>query len=127
MRLNDAPMADGTNFVDATAKLDLPNPWWITPVALPRGGQPVEDAIMARVELPAKSPVQPFLSIKLKDENTTFQKIAFADLNGDGQLDYIIKQPSSGLDPGTANFSPDTYTFEAYLHDGTFLWRHDLG
>ena len=127
MRLNDAPMADGTNFVDATAKLDLPNPWWITPVALPRGGQPVEDAIMARVELPAKSPVQPALSIKLKDENTTFQKIAFADLNGDGQLDYIIKQPSYGLDPGTANFSPDTYTFEAYLHDGTFLWRHDLG
>ena len=127
VKLNDAPMAAGTNYVDATAKLDLPNAWWITPVALPRGGQPVEGAIMARVELPAKSPVQPFLSIKLKDENTTFQKIAFADLNGDGQLDYIIKQPSAGLDPGTANFSPDTYKFEAYLHDGTFLWRHDLG
>jgi hypothetical protein len=127
VKLNDAPMSAGTNFVDSTAKLDQPNAWWITSVALPRGQQPVEGDIMARVELPANSPVQPYFSIKLKDPNETFQKIAFADLNGDGKLDYIIKQPNAGLDPGTAMPSPDTYKIEAYLNDGTFLWRKDLG
>lgn len=127
VKLNDAPMSAGTNFSDATAALDQPNAWWITSVALPRGAQPVEGDIMARVELPANSPVQAYHSIKLKDATTTFQKIAFADLNGDGKLDYIIKTPNAGLDPGTAAFSPDTYKLEAYLNDGTFLWRKDLG
>ena len=127
VKLNDAPMTAGTNFTDATAALDQPNAWWITSVALPRGAQPVEGNIMGRVELPAHAPVQPYVSIKLKDATTTFQKIAFADLNGDGKLDYIIKHPNAGLDPGTAAFSPDTYKLEAYLHDGTFLWRKDLG
>ena len=126
-KLNATPMADGTNFTYTTAKLDQPNAWWITSVALPRGGQPVEGDIMGRVELPANSPVQSYVSIKLKDVTTMFQKIAFADLNGDGKLDYIIKHPSAGLDPGTAGFSPDTYKIEAYLNDGTFLWRKDLG
>ena len=121
------PMADGTNFTDATADLAQANTWWITTLALPRGAQPIEGEEVARVSLPANAPVQSYFSIKLKDATTTFQKIAFADLNGDGKLDYIIKQPSAGLDPGTAAFSPDTYKLEAYLHDGTFLWRHDLG
>ena len=127
VKLNDAPMSAGTNFTDATAKLDQSNAWWITSVALPRGAQPVEGDVMGRVELPANSPVQPYHSIKLQDATTTFQKIAFADLNGDGKLDYIIKTPNAGLDPGTAAFSPDTYKLEAYLNDGTFLWRKDLG
>src|SRR4051794_10959301 len=40
VKLNDTPMTAGTNFVDSTARLDQPNAWWITSVALPRGGQP---------------------------------------------------------------------------------------
>ena len=127
VKLNEAPMADGTNFVDTTARLDQSNTWWITAVALPRGAAPVEGDIVARVSLPAGAPVQPYFRVKLQDATTTFQKIAFADLNGDGKLDYIIKQPNAGLDPGTPAFSPDTYKIEAYLHDGTFLWRKDLG
>ena len=127
VKLNDTPMTAGTNFIDASAKLDQANAWWITSVALPRGAAPVEGDVMARVELPANPKVQPYISLKLKDPNTTFQKVGIADLNGDGKFDYIIKQPSAGLDPGTANFSPDTYKIEAYLHDGTFLWEKDLG
>ncbi len=127
VKLNDTPMIAGTNFVDATVKLDAPNAWWITSVALPRGADPIEGQIEGRVELPANAPVQSYVSIKLKEATTTFQKVGVADLNGDGKLDYLIKHPSAGLDPGTANFSPDTYKIEAYLHDGTFLWRKDLG
>jgi rhamnogalacturonan endolyase len=126
-KLNEVPMITGTNFVDSTAKLDQANAWWITSVALPRGAPAVEGEIMARVELPANSPVRPYLSIKLKEPNTTFQKVALADLNGDGKLDFILKTPDGGLDPGTPRISPDTNKIEAYLHDGTFLWRKDLG
>jgi len=127
VKLNDTPMMAGTNFVDATAKLDQSNAWWITGVALPRGAAPREGEIMGRVELAANAPVRPYLSVELKDETTTFQKVTFADLDGDGKLDTIIKQPSAGLDPGSPTPSPDTYKLEAYRHDGTFLWRKDLG
>src|SRR5262245_7481024 len=127
VKLNETPMMAGTNFVDSGARLEQPNAWWITSVALPRGAAPEEGDIVGRVELPANAPVRPYLSIKLQGENTTFQKIAFADLDGDGKLDYVIKQPSAGLDPGTPGFSPDTYKIEAYRHDGKFLWRRDLG
>lgn len=127
VKLNETPMMSGTNFLDSAAKLDQPNAWWITSVALPRGGSPQEGDILGRVELPANAPVRPYVSIKLQGENTTFQKVAFADLDGDGKLDYVIKQPSAGLDPGTTGFSPDTYKIEAYRHDGKFLWRKDLG
>lgn len=127
VKLNETPMADGTNFVDPSAPLNQANAWSIRAVALPRGGAPEEGDVVGRVELPANSPTQSYISIKLHDANTTFQKISFADLNGDGKLDYIIKQPNAGLDPGTTGFSPDTYKIEAYLNDGTFLWSKDLG
>ncbi len=127
VKLNETPMADGTNFVDPSAPLNQANAWSIRAVALPRGGAPEEGDVVGRVELPANSPTQSYISIKLHDANTTFQKISFADLNGDGKLDCIIKQPNAGLDPGTTGFSPDTYKIEAYLNDGTFLWSKDLG
>jgi rhamnogalacturonan endolyase len=127
VKLNDAPLVAGTNFVDTKAPLDQPNAWWIRAVALPRGGAPQEGPELGRIELPAATPVRPYLSFKLQDENTTFQKVALADLDGDGKLDFVIKQPSVGLDPGTPAVSPDTYKLEAYRHDGTFLWRKDLG
>src|SRR5690606_11143613 len=66
--------------------------------------------------------------IKLKDPNVRAGKVAVADLNGDGQYDYIIRHPHTNVDPGVPN--PDdgtTYKIEAYLHDGTYLWTKDLG
>ena len=56
------------------------------------------------------------------------QRIAVADLNGDSVYDFVIKQPSRGIDPAyQADTSGLTYKMEAYLADGTFLWRKDLG
>lgn len=59
----------------------------------------------------------------------TFQKAGIADLDGDGRLDFVLKQPDDNIDPYVKYWtrSPDTYKLEAYAHDGRFLWRHDLG
>jgi len=126
VKLNESPMQDGSNFVDVDAPLDQPNEWWITSVALPRGGQPREGDVLGRVSMAANTPALPYVSIPLQGDYT-FQRVGIADLNGDGKYDYVIKQPSNGLDPGTARVSPGTYKVEAYLHDGTFLWQKDLG
>lgn len=46
-----------------------------------------------------------------------------ADLDGDGQLEVIIKRMSRDWSATTTNF---TY-FEAYKLDGTFMWAIDVG
>lgn len=98
---------------------------------------PVANAIYAVVPvlkgkpLAASEPVsvseKNYTSIKLKGDYQA-NRMATADLNGDGVYDYVILQPSYGIDPG---FKPDTtgttYKLEAYLSDGTFLWQIDLG
>ena len=71
----------------------------------------------------------PYLTIEL-DGDHDFQKVGIGDLNGDGRLDYVIKQPDFNVDPsilGSWKPSREPYKLEAYDHDGTFLWRHDLG
>ncbi|MHC4736725.1 MAG: rhamnogalacturonan lyase family protein, partial [Planctomycetota bacterium] len=68
-----------------------------------------------------------YASIKFQGDYRP-QRIAVADLNGDGTYDFVIKQPSRGIDPaGKPNTEGLTYKLEAYLNNGTFLWRKDLG
>jgi len=71
----------------------------------------------------------PYVRIPLRDKDEKFQKVAVADLNGDGRLDFVIKQPDGNVDPWSKVWyaSPETFKIEAYLADGTFLWRRDLG
>ncbi|MCG6189866.1 rhamnogalacturonan lyase family protein [Maribellus maritimus] len=54
-------------------------------------------------------------------------RVAVGDLNGDGEYDFVIKQPGGRVDPGVWRKSDTTFKIEAYLSDGTFLWRKDLG
>ena len=54
-------------------------------------------------------------------------RVAVGDLNGDGKFDFVLKQPGGRVDPGVWRKSPETFKVEAYLNDGTFLWRKDLG
>jgi len=123
VRLNQAPITRTTDFVDENPALGSESVYTVRPVV---GGK--EGPVGGEARLPANPEVKPYLSIKLQGDYT-FQKVGVADLNGDGRLDYVIKTPQDNIDPAHSYWtpSPDTYKLEAYLHDGTFLWRYDMG
>lgn len=122
VRLNEAPITRTTDFVD-------PQPpqgeqaYYVRPVVDGREGPGSE---VATVVPTAEG--RAYLSIKL-DGTHTFQKVGIADLDGDGLLDFVIKQPNTNVDPYEKYWkrSTNTYKLEAYRSDGTFLWRYDLG
>lgn len=122
LRVTPKPLTSSTNFVDSSAPMDKPNSWFVRPVVGGRELAPSEE-----VSLPAGAPPNQVFEIKLQGSYAA-NKVAIADLNGDGVYDFVIKQPGGGLDPGTARPSPDTYKLEAYDgKTGRFLWRYDLG
>jgi rhamnogalacturonan endolyase len=121
VKLNDRPITQSTNFVDDKAPLDQPNQWRLFPVLAG-----AEQAVSAAVDLPAGSQAQTYIVIPFQGDYVC-SKVAVADLNGDGRYDFVIKQPQQIADPGVWRKSTDTFKVEAYLHDGTFLWRKDLG
>ena len=123
IKLTDVPQTQTTDFVDEGAPADAPCTYWVRSVLNGKEGTRSE-----RTTVPPRVEAQPYLSIKL-DGDHTFQKLGVGDLDGDGRLDYVIKQPLDNIDPyrGYWAKSPDTYKLEAYSADGTFLWRYDLG
>ena len=74
--------------------------------------------------------LKPYLGIPLSGDYD-FQQVGVGDLDGDGALEYIIKQPNFNTDPyqqpGYWKPSTTTYKIEAYKLDGTMLWRYDMG
>jgi len=120
-KLNDQPIRNSTDFVDRTAPLAKSNRWEL---AIIRGVNSIEWA--DSVSLAANSPSRSFVSIKLKGDYP-FSKVGVADLNGDGKMDFVIKQPQQTSDPGVWQLSTNTFKVEAYRHDGKFLWQNDLG
>ncbi|MDO9507839.1 MAG: hypothetical protein Q7I97_00625, partial [Thermovirgaceae bacterium] len=90
-----------------------------------KGNQEYESS--ERVTVSANTAIKPYLSIKLENDTTTFQRVGIGDLNGDGRYDFVIKTPNTTLDPWHWRPSETTYKLEAYLSDGTFLWHKDLG
>lgn len=121
IKLNDRPLTQTTDFVDADAPLDKANRWRLVAV---REGRAAGAA--ATVELGANPPAKPYISIPFKDDYVC-NRVAIADLNGDGRYDFVIMQPNQVTDPGVWRASETTWKVEAYLGDGTFLWRKDLG
>jgi len=92
---------------------------------VPQGGVlPVGTAQLApRVE------GTPHLKIRLKDPTLVANRLAVADLDGDGAYDFVLKHPNQSTDPAGMYWkrSADTYKLDAYTSRGDFLWRRDLG
>lgn len=125
-KLNAGPVSQTTDFVDST----LPDgDEAVTYMVCPMGTTDTRGAEACLSSLGSEPSLAAYQSIKLKEDTTRFQKIAFADLNGDGALDYVIKHPHGNVDPCASYWvpSPETCKLEAYLNDGTWLWTRDLG
>ncbi len=117
-KLNAEPIADSCNFVDTMA--DGERGYYVVRA---RAGEKMERSDPVRAEVAREG----CLTIELEGDYGA-NKVAIADLDGDGVYDYIIKQPGWSLDPGRQRRSPDTYKIEAYNgKTGAFMWRHDLG
>ena len=122
-RLTKKPVRKTTDFVDETAQEGQQYEYHVRPVLNGKEGKPSRSATVEKADWK-----QPHFSIPLQGDYD-FQKVGIGDLNGDGRYDFVIKQPDSNIDPWYKYWKPGkgTYKVEAYLHDGTFLWRKDLG
>lgn len=129
VRLTKQPITKTTDFLadapasPASGASGGQTVYFLRPVQADKEGPPSP-------ETPAPDPKdqKPYLLIPLQGQYT-FQKVGVADLDGDGRVDFVIKQPADNIDPYEAYWkpSPDTYKLEAYRHNGQFLWRYDLG
>lgn len=118
-RLNSKPISQTCDFVDAAPAAEAT--YWVE--VLNKGSKPVatERLCVKQDEL------KPYTSVRLHDAAKA-GKVAVADLNGDGIYDYVVRTPESNVDPGMpGDKTGKTYKVSAYLHDGTYLWTHDMG
>ena len=123
MKLTSQPLTRTTDFIDAGAPLDREQVWFVRAVV---NGREQDEG--ARVSLPANAAPQPFSAIRLRDDVRSVDRVAVADLNGDGAYDFVVKHPAGSIDPGRIRPSPDTYKLDGYDgKTGAFLWRIDLG
>ena len=122
-KLNSEPVRITTDFVDREPPDLKGTRYWVVPVL---GGE--EGEASGKVSPAGPADHASLHSTVMLQGDYSPQRMAVADLDGDGTYDYVIKQPSRGIDPA---HGPDTtgltYKIEAYLSDGTFLWRVDLG
>jgi len=120
---NAEPINQTTDFTDEPPSDPNEYSWFVQPVLGQQEGPPTQVVQLAPGQSNPPYFVMPFIG------DNRFYKTAIADLDGDGTLDWVVKQPIESIDPYVDFWVPsgDTYKIEAYANDGTPLWQHDLG
>ncbi len=144
VKLNIAPLTQGTNFTDATADFTKKNSYIVRAIAADGVDLPAGNTISdSRTEtgantIAAGAPVQPYLRIPLSipvsgttpaGEVYTYSPgdCSVGDLDGDGEYEIVVKwNPSNAKDNSQSGYTGNVY-LDAYKLDGTQLWRIDLG
>ncbi|HUQ12443.1 MAG TPA: rhamnogalacturonan lyase [Steroidobacteraceae bacterium] len=122
LRINTEPLAAGTWFIDANARLDRQTNYSVAAVV-----DGVEQPRSAPFRFVAGAPALPYHSIPLQTPTGyTPNDASLGDLDGDGQYEIVLHQAGVGKDnsqPGTT----DPPILQAYRLDGTLLWTINLG
>ncbi len=115
-KINADPIVTGTNFTDTTVDPTLENAYFVRPVI---NGVELEES--AAYTLPANAPDRPYFTVPLEptDFETYVHMVWVGDLDGDGEYDYVVTRIPEG--------TGDPRLLDAYLSDGTFLWRVNFG
>lgn len=118
-------IVDSTNFIDESPQAGEPKY-----VVKSKSSSSSEVTSVSDVLVCESSAIGGMRRIKLKGDYAA-QKVGFADFDGDGEYDFLIKQPDFNVDPHQApNFwkpSPKPYTLELYGSDGKYRWSYDMG
>ncbi|MEN6304326.1 MAG: HEAT repeat domain-containing protein, partial [Armatimonadia bacterium] len=119
--LNTKPITATTDFLDRTAPAGGGSRYNVVPA-----GKVTSKVPSTAVTVPATD--LPYIPIKL-DGDYKAQTVGVGDLDGDGRMDYVIKQPDTQIWGFLYTWyrSPGTFKLEAYNADGKFLWRHSMG
>ncbi|HEV2860845.1 MAG TPA: rhamnogalacturonan lyase [Pyrinomonadaceae bacterium] len=122
VKLNDRPVGDVTNFVDAGADASRSNSYFVRPVVKGK-----EQEASAPFTLRADAPARQYLSVPLQTPQGYSPGDASAgDLDGDGEYELVVHMTGRGRDNGSAGFTTAP-VLQAYKLDGTLLWTIDLG
>jgi rhamnogalacturonan endolyase len=117
-RVNEAPIAGATNYVDTKADPNLPLRYFVRPIV--EGKElPPSKPVPAWDNNYLEIPIQPIGDYRPGDASV-------GDLDGDGEYEIVLHQASRGRDNSFAGVT-GTPVFDAYKLDGTHLWRIDLG
>jgi rhamnogalacturonan endolyase len=122
VKLNDQPLAAGTNFLDRTADSDKPYRYFVCAVV---DGN--EQTPSRKFAVPPQKEATRYLSIPLQaPQGYTPGDASVGDLDGDGEYEIIVHQVGRGRDNSQRGTTTEPI-LEAYKLDGTFLWRINLG
>ena len=124
-KVNEAPVVNSTNFMDATI---TPGHGYNYKIKSVHKGKEIDEPGVAYVFTLTGN--VPYYSIKLEEE-VELKRIGFGDLDGDGAYDFVMQSPDVNVDPyfrpGYWKRSPEPYKLNAYSSKGKHLWEYDMG
>ncbi len=114
-KVNSTPLLNATSYLNTGVNTTVSNEWYVKPVI---GG--VEQAQSGSFTLAANAPAQSYFTIALEPlTDYEVNHVYVGDLDGNGEYDFIVKRIPIE--------DSNNVMLEAYMQDGTFIWRVDLG
>jgi rhamnogalacturonan endolyase len=125
-RINENPISDTTDLLDRSAQREGTCRYILRSVI---GGKERDED---EVEIGPFGKPEGLAYIRVPFQGSyRAQKVALGDLDGDGEIEFVIKQPDFNVDPyqhpGYWKPSREPYKLEAYKLDGRMMWRYDMG
>ncbi|MFH5832213.1 rhamnogalacturonan lyase [Halalkalibaculum sp. DA384] len=120
VKLNESPLAEGTNFVDERVPAGASDiTYFVKPVVDGREGETSGSYTL--------NPDKPYISVPVNvPRGYTSNDASAGDLDGDGQYEIVVHQTGRAHDNSHSGFT-DEPILDAYELDGTHLWRINLG